>query len=114
MNIVEPFLLRSSTVVLIIVLLSCEDASGLHRTTTFRTQDAPDLDASFQVECETIVANPVNLRNFVDSVTFLVHRNVTIATENNKIFILIVTVITDCALGIFLHNKSTFVRTQGG
>jgi hypothetical protein len=94
------------------MLLSRKNTSRLHRTTSLRAQQASDLDPPLEVKRHTVVADPINLRYFVDSIAFLMNRYVAVATENNQVLILIISVVANCTLSVFLDNKTSLVSTQ--
>jgi hypothetical protein len=58
-----------------------------------------------------IVADPICLRNFVNTIAFLMNWDVTHATKHNQILVLVVTIIANCTLSIFLNNKASFMST---
>jgi len=94
------------------LLISAEDASGLHGSATLRTKNALNHDAAAHIESPAIVADPVIVRYFVDAIASLMDRNVASSTKDDEILILIVTVVADGALGIFLYDKASLVRTK--
>lgn len=94
------------------LFVGAEDACWLHGTTALRTKDALDHDAATHVESPAIVADPIIVGNFIDSIAPLVNWNVASSTEDDEIFVLIITVVTDGALGVFLHYKAALVCTQ--
>jgi hypothetical protein len=81
----------------------------LHCATFLRTQKAVDHQASLQPEYQAVVANPVLFRQLLNTVAALMHRYVTVATEHDHIFILVIAAITYNALCIFLCANRTRV-----
>lgn len=65
------------------MLVGCEDARRLHGSSPLRTQQALDLDAALKTEGLAIVADPVNFRDLIDTVTLLVDRDTAFATKDN-------------------------------
>lgn len=94
------------------MLIRTEDASGLHSTASLWTEDASDLETTFEGETTTVVADPVIFRHNVDAITLLVDRNVAYATEDNQILVFVVAVIADGALGILLYDETSLVCAQ--
>ena len=109
---VEAFLLLSRCVVPHEVLIRAEDACGLHCAAALRAQDALDHDAATHVERPAIVANPVVVGNFVDTIAPLVHWNIASSTKDDKVLILVVAVVADGTLGIFLDDKASLMGTE--
>lgn len=58
-----------------------------------------------------VVADPICLWYFVNTIALLMNRNVTYAAEYNKILVLIVTIVANCTLGILLYNQTSFMST---
>lgn len=94
------------------MLVGCEDARRLHGSSPFRTQQALDLDAALKTEGLAVVADPVNFRNLIDTVTLLVDRDTAFTTEDNQVLVLIVTIVAYRTLCILLHYKASFMRTK--
>ena len=95
-----------------VLLMSAEYACGLHCAASLGTEDALDHDSSPHVKGPTVVANPIIVRNFVDTIASLVHRDVASSTKDNEIFILVISVVTDSTLSVLLDNQATLVRTE--
>lgn len=94
------------------VLIRAENARGLHRTAALRAQDALDHDAPTHVERPAIVANPVVVGNFVDTIAPLVHWNIASSTKDDQVLILVVAVVADGTLGVFLDDKASLMGTK--
>ena len=82
-DVVQTLFLRSRVVVLHEVLMSREDARRLHGSSSLGAKYALHLEPSFKIEGQTVVADPVNLRNLIDAIAFLVDWDVAVATEDN-------------------------------
>lgn len=109
---VKTFLLLSGRVVVHEVLVSPENVGWLHSSTPLRTQDAFNHNASTQVKSSAVVANPVIVWYFINTITSLMNRNVTSSAKDNQVFILVITIVADGTLGVFLDDKATLVGTQ--
>jgi len=96
------------------VLLSRENASRLHGTSPLGAKNALHLNSSLQVEGKAVVANPIDFRNFINTIAFLMNRNVAIATEHDEVFVLVIAVVADGTLGVFLHNEAPLVSAKRG
>lgn len=109
----QTLLFLSRCVVVHEVLVSAEDAGRLHRAASLWAQDALDHDTSAHVERVAVVAQPVLFRNFVYTVASLMDRDIASSAEDNQVFVLVVAVVADGALGVFLDDKATLVGTEG-
>ena len=94
------------------VLVSPENVGWLHSSTPFGAQDAFDHNASAQVKSSAVVANPVIVWYFINTITSLMYRNVTSSTKDNQVFVLVIAIVADGTLGVFLDDKATPVRTE--
>lgn len=94
------------------MLVCAKEVGRLHRTASLRAQEALDHDSTTQIESPTIVADPVVVRNFINSIATLVDRYIASSTENNQVFVFVVAIIAYCTLRILLNYKSTLVGTQ--
>ena len=106
---VESLFLSGSDVVPLVVLIRTEHAGRLHSSSTFGAENASDLYATFECQAAAVVTNPIILWHDINSIASLMHRDIAHTTEHDKIFVLIVTIIADCALSIFLHYKASLV-----
>lgn len=86
-----------------------KNGSWFHRTTSFWTKKTFYLKTSLHSKALAVVAYPVGVRNFVNSITLLMDRNIATATKHYQVFVFIVTIVANCALSIFLHNQATLV-----
>lgn len=109
---VEALFLGRRVVVPLVVLLSGEDIGGLHGATFLRAQDTLGVQTSLECEARTIVTDPVSVWNFVDTVTFLVHWDITATAEHNQIFVFVIAVVADGALGVLLHSEASLVSRE--
>ena len=89
-----------------------EQVCGLHGTSTLRAKDAFDHDASPQVECPAIVAEPFIVGDLVDAIASLMYGYIASSTKDNEVLILVVSIVADCALSVLLHNQASLVRAQ--
>lgn len=103
-SMLEALLLRCGSVVALVVLPGPEDARGLHGSSLLGAEDALHHYASLHIERPAVVADPVVVWNFVDAIAFLVYRYVAIAAKNDKIFVLVVSVVADGTLGVLLDD----------
>lgn len=95
-----------------VVLKSAEDAGRLHCTTSLGAEDALDHDSTAHVEGPAVVADPVVVWDFIYTVTPLVNWDVASSTKDNQIFVLVVSVVADRALGVLLDHETSLVRAQ--
>jgi hypothetical protein len=108
----ETFFLLSSVVVVHEVLIRPEDVSGLHSSAPLRTQNALHHNASAKVKSPTIVTDPIIVRYFINTITSLMHWNVASSTKDNQILVLVISIVTDSALGVLLNDKTSLVGTE--
>ncbi len=86
------------------MLLGREYTGWLHRTALLRTKNTFHVETPSKSKTATIVADPIVFRNFIDSVAFLMDRDITHAAENDKILVFVVSVVANCALSVFLYD----------
>lgn len=87
-------------------------ASRLHSPASFGAENTTHLKATFESKTATIVTYPVIFGNNIYAIAFLVHGDIAHATKNDKVFVLIVTIVADCALSIFLNDEASLVGAQ--
>lgn len=95
-----------------VVLISPKDTCWLHSSTSLGAKNAFDHDASAHVESPAIIADPVVVRNLVYAVTPLVNRDIASTAKDNKILVLVVSIVANGALGVFLDNQPSLMCTQ--
>ena len=101
---VQSLFLESRLVVAHVLLLSAEYASWLHGAASLWAEKALDHYSSAHVESPTVVANPIVVWNFINSIASLVHRNVASSTKYNQILVFVVAVVADGTLGVLLNH----------
>jgi hypothetical protein len=106
---VESLFLSGSDVVPLVMLIRTKHTCRLHGSSTFGAENASDLYAAFECQAAAVVADPIILWHHINSIAPLVHWDIAHTTEHDQIFVLIVTIIADCALCIFLHNEASLV-----
>ena len=108
----EALLLLCRRVITHEVLVGSEQVGRLHSTASLRAQDAFHHYAPTQIESPAIVADPVVVGNFINTITPLMYRDIASSTKDNQVLIFIVAIIANCTLGVLLDHKSTLVSTE--
>jgi hypothetical protein len=67
----------------LVVVIRTKNTGGLHGASTLRTQNTSDLQTSSKCKTAAVIANPIILWDFVNTITFLVDRYIAHTTENN-------------------------------
>jgi hypothetical protein len=108
----QAFLFLRGCVIIHVVLICSKDAGWLHSTSSLGAKYAFDHNTSAHVKRPTIVADPVVIRNLVYAVAPLVNRDIAGTTEDDKVLVLVVSVVANGTLGVFLHYESSLMRTK--
>lgn len=108
----EAFFLCCCIVVPLVVLELSKDAGRFHGTTALWAQETLDLKPALEGKAAAVVADPVLLWNFVDSIALLVDGDVAATAEDYEVFVFVVAIVANCTLSVVLHGETTLVSRQ--
>jgi hypothetical protein len=87
--------------------------SRLHGASLLWTEDAVDHESSLEPKEKTVIADPILLRQLLNTIAALVNWDVAVPTEHDHVLVLIVTAIADHTLCIVLNSHGPSVCSSG-